>query len=257
MLTMSQSMRIVVLGGRGLIGSRLVDLLRENAHEVVAASRATGVDASTGKGLSKALLGADVVVDVSDTREIEGEGPLAFFEGVSRNLVAAEIDADVHHHIALSIVGVDRVDSSYFRAKLAQEAIIQASPVPYSIVRSTQFFELVQRMLQTGSPQGDVHLPPALVQPVASDDVAETLAGIATDPPLSGTVELAGPETLPLSELARLMLSAREDPRHVIADPTALYFGAVLDYQALLPGSDAHITAATFGDWLRQNMTAD
>jgi uncharacterized protein YbjT (DUF2867 family) len=250
-------MRISVIGGSGLIGTRLVSLMKGRGHDVVAASRATGVDAITGEGLAEAVAGAEVVVDVANTRSLDGQGPLKFFQALSQNLAAAENTAGVLHHVGLSIVGVDRVRGSYFNGKAAQEEIVRASPVHHTIVRSTQFFELVERVLSLSAGQQLVRLPPALVQPIASDDVVETLADIASSPPLDATIELAGPETMPLSELARLMLSARQDPRRIIPDTSATFFGATLGYQSLTAGPDARTAPSTFGDWLRQQITAD
>ncbi|RYE51885.1 MAG: SDR family oxidoreductase [Hyphomicrobiales bacterium] len=250
-------MRIVVAGGTGLIGERVVRLLQEQSHDVVVVSRSTGVDLETGKGLAEALVGAEVVVDVADTPDLEGQAPLRFFDRSSKNLAAAELHAGVQHHVGLSIVGVDRLESNYFWAKTAQEAIFRNASVHHTIVRSTQFFELVNRVLHATTGLDTVRLPPALVQPIASDDVAEALSQLAVLPALNATIELAGPEQIPLSELARLMLSAREDPRPVISDVSATFFGAELGYQSLVPGPGARIAQTTFADWLRQQIRAD
>jgi uncharacterized protein YbjT (DUF2867 family) len=252
-------MRIVVIGGSGLIGTRVVDLLRGGGHEVVAASPSLGIDAITGVGLSEALAGAEVVVDVAEARSFEEGAARDFFVVLTRNLLRAEATARVGHHVALSVVGVDRIrDSGYFCAKAAQEELIMASSIPYSIVRSTQFFGLMEQVLEAGSDGADtVRLPSTLIEPVAPDDVAELVAEVAEGPPLNGIVELAGPETICLHELARLILSAHEDPRSVIADPDARFFGAALNGFSLLPGPDRRIGPSTLRDWLRHFMTAD
>jgi uncharacterized protein YbjT (DUF2867 family) len=251
-------MRIVVMGGRGHVGSRLVSVLRANGHEVVAASRASGVDAVTGEGLAEALAGAHVLVDVMESPSLEQRALLDFFATSSRSLLAAEAAAGVRHHIALSVVGVDRVnDSGYFRAKAAQEALIRASSVPYTIVRSTQFFDLIERILRAGIDGDVVRVAPALMQPIDADDVAEALAEIAVAPPLNGTIELAGSETICLNELARLVLSAQEDPRRVIADADAPFFGAVLGERSLIADAQPQIGSGTLRDWLRHFITPD
>lgn len=250
-------MRIVVVGGSGLIGSELVRLLRRRGHEVVSASRSAGVDATTNNGLAAVLTGSDVVIDVSNTTSSEGAGAIEFFTAVAKNLAVEEMKAGVMHHIALSVVGAEQVDSPYFRGKVAQEAIIKASEVPYTIVRSTQFFELVERLLKSAFAGNVLRLPPASIRPVASQDVVDTLAVIAENAPLNTTIELAGPDIFPLSEFARLMMSTREDRREIISDPQARYFGAVLKPEALLPGPGAQITPLAFGDWLRQRISPD
>ena len=248
-------MKIVVIGGSGLIGSKLVDLLRKRGHEVVAASPNTGVNTLTGQGLSEALAGAQAVVDVANSPSLEGEAAMEFFLTSGRNLLAAETAAGVSHHVALSVVGTQRVaDSGYLRAKAAQENLIKASPIPYSIVQSTQFFEFIERIAK-GAFDGDVYrLSPALVQPIASDDVVAALADVTLGAPLNATVEVAGPEAIPLDELAREVLSAREDPRPIVADAHARYFGAELNDQSLIPGPNARLSANRFGDWLRQSI---
>lgn len=250
-------MRIAVVGGTGLIGARVVSLLAANDHDAVTISRSMGVDAVTGEGLAKALEGVEVVVDVANTSSMEGQGPLTFFTELSKSLAAAEVEAGVRHHIGLSIVGVERLRSSYFEAKKLQEEIVRVSQTPYTILRSTQFFELIIRVLQSMVGSDIVRLPPALVQPIASDDVAETLVQVVEEAPLGATIELAGPEQISLSELARQMLSAQEDPRRVVADANAKFFGAILDHNTLIPGPDARIVSATFADWLRQRILAD
>jgi uncharacterized protein YbjT (DUF2867 family) len=251
-------MRIVVIGGRGLIGARLVSILRANGHEVVAASPSSGVDAITGKGVAEALAGGQVVVDVTESPSSEEPAVRKFFVTSSRNLLAAATTAGIGHYVALSVVGVDRVKGSgYFRAKAAQEDLIRASSIPYTIVRSTQFFDFVESILQSGMDGDVIRVSPALVQPVAPDDVAEALAEIAVAPPRNGTVELAGSEAICLDELARLILSAHEDPRRVIADPHARFFGAVLGRQSLVPGRNPRIGPSTVRDWLRHFITPD
>jgi uncharacterized protein YbjT (DUF2867 family) len=248
-------MKIVVIGGSGLIGSKLVNLLRKRGHEVVAASPNTGVNTLTGQGLSETLAGAQAVVDVANSPSLEGEAAMEFFLTSGRNLLAAEEAAGVSHHVALSVVGTQRVaDSGYLRAKAAQENLIKASPIPYSIVQSTQFFEFIERIAK-GAFDGDVYrLSPALVQPIASDDVVAALADVTLGAPLNATVEVAGPEAIPLDELAREVLSAREDPRPIVADAHARYFGAELNDQSLIPGPNARVSANRFGDWLRQSI---
>lgn len=250
-------MRVVVLGGRGLIGDRVVSLLRRTSHNVVGASRRTGVDVVTGHGLDDALRSADVIVDVTDTRAID-ERAIAFFETATTNVIAASARHGVRHHIALSIVGVDRVqDSAYFRAKALQEALIAASATPHTIVRSTQFFDLIARIVDEGIEGEDVVLPRAMLQPIDSDDVAQTIADIAAAPALNGAIEVAGPEQICLNELARLILSAREDPRRVVVTPDARYFGAKLSQETLLPSATARLGSGALSDWLRQRISAD
>lgn len=251
-------MKIVVIGGSGLIGSKLVHLLREDGHEVVAASPNSGVNTLTGEGLAKALGGAEVVVDVANSPSFEDKAVMDFFTTSSRNLLAAEKAAGVKHHVALSIVGTQRVaDSGYLRAKAAQENLIKASSIPYTILESTQFFEFIERIAKS-VPDGDVYrVPPAKLQPIVSDEVVAALAEIAVSPPLNDTVEVGGPEAIPLDELARQVMIARQDPHQIVADSHARYFGAELDDKSLIPGPKARIGATTFRDWLRQSITAD
>jgi uncharacterized protein YbjT (DUF2867 family) len=247
-------MKIVVIGGSGLIGTKLVKKLREHGHEAAAASPATGVDTLTGVGLAGALEGAQVVVDVSNSPSFEDAAVLKFFETSARHLLPAEAAAGVGHHVALSVVGADRLpDSGYMRAKLAQEAAIKAARVPYTILRATQFFEFIGRIAD-GSAVGDtVRLSPALMQPVAADDVAAALADVAMGAPVNGTVELAGPEPLRLDELARRVLSAKQDARRVTTDSQARYFGAKLDDRSLTPGANPRIGPTRFEDWLSRS----
>jgi uncharacterized protein YbjT (DUF2867 family) len=244
-------MKIVVIGGSGLIGTKLVNKLREHGHEAVAASPATGVDTLTGVGLAEALEGAQVVVDVANSPSFEDAAVLEFFETSARNLLPAEAAAGVGHHVALSVVGADRLpDSGYMRAKVAQEAAVKSATVPYTILRATQFFEFIGRIAD-GSTIGDtVRLSPALMQPVAADDVAAALVDVAVGTPVNGTIELAGPEPLRLDELARRVLSAKQDARQVTTDAHARYFGAELDDQSLTPGDNPRIGSIRFEHWL-------
>jgi uncharacterized protein YbjT (DUF2867 family) len=244
-------MKIVVIGGSGLIGTKLVNKLRQLGHEVVAASPASGVNTITGEGLAEALEGAQVAVDVTNSPSWEDKAVLEFFVTSGRNLLAAEAAAGVGHHVALSVVGTDRLlESGYFRAKIAQEELIKASGVPYTILRATQFFEFVGGIAQSATDGQTVSLPPALVQPVASDDVAAALADITLGAPVNGTVELAGPEKIRLDELVRRYLSASQDPRQVVTDVHARYFGLELNDQSLTPGDNPRIGAIRFEDWL-------
>ncbi len=243
--------KIVVIGGSGLIGSKLVDRLRRRGHEVVAASPASGVDTITGEGLAEALAGAQIVVDVANSPSFEDKAVLAFFETSGRNLLAAEAAAGVGHHVALSVVGTERLlESGYFRAKLAQERLIKASPVPYSILRATQFFEFVGSIAQAATDGRTVRLSPAFIQPVVSDDVAAALADVTLGTPLNGTAELGGPERFSLDQLVRQFLEAKGDPRQVMADIHARYFGVALDDRSLVPGDGARLGTVRFADWL-------
>src|SRR5262245_38103695 len=233
-------MKIVVIGGSGLIGAKLVNILRQQGPDVVAASRASGIDAVTGQGLAEAFAGAQAVVDVANSPSWEDAAVLNFFETSTRNLLAAEAAGGVKHHVALSVVGADRLpDSGYMRAKVAQEALIKAGKVPYTIVRATQFFEFLGGIAGTGT--DTVHLPTAPMQPLAADDVAAALAEVAVSAPVNGIIEVAGPETLPIAEFVRRFLTASGDKRKVVADPQARYFGAALDDRGLNPGANARI----------------
>lgn len=251
-------MKIVVIGGSGLIGSQLVDRLRKCGNDVLAASPNTGVNTLTGEGLAEALVGADVVVDVANSPSFDDAAVMDFFLTSGRNLLAAEKAAGVKHHVALSVVGTQRVvESGYLRAKAAQEDLIKTSGVPWSILQSTQFFEFVERIAQGGL-DGEVYrLSPALLQPVASWEVVAALTEITLGAPLNATIEIGGPEAIPLDELAREVLSARQDPRPIVADTHARYFGAELNDQSLVPGRDARLGSLTFGDWLRQSIAPD
>ncbi|MFZ5675877.1 MAG: SDR family oxidoreductase [Pseudomonadota bacterium] len=247
-------MKIVVIGGTGLIGSKVVGLLRAKGHDVLAASPNTGVNTITREGLAEALAGAGVVIDVANSPSFEDKAVLAFFETAGRNLLAAEAAAGVRHHVALSVVGADRLpDSGYMRAKVVQEELIRSSKTPYTIVRSTQFFEFVEAITRSASGGTAIRLSPALLQPIASDDVASALAMIASAEPANGIVELAGPERIPLDALARCHLEATGDRREVIADIRARYFGAELDDRSLTPGAHPMLGAIRFEDWLRSS----
>ncbi|WP_027526177.1 SDR family oxidoreductase [Bradyrhizobium sp. Ec3.3] len=244
-------MKIVVIGGTGLIGTKLAGKLREKGHEVVPAAPSTGVNTITGEGLEKALSAAEIVIDVANSPSFEDEPALSFFESSGRNLLAAERAAGVRHDIALSIVGTDRLpECGYFRAKLAQENLINACKIPYTVLRATQFFEFVGGIVESSSDGQIVRLSPALFQPVASDDVAAALADITLGAPVNGLVELAGPERFSLDEFGRKYLIAMKDPRKVVADIHARYFGAELDDQSLMPGSGPRLGSVRFEDWL-------
>lgn len=247
-------MKIVVIGGTGLIGTKLVDNLRQRGHEVVAASPRQGVNALTGEGLSAALAGAQVVVDVANSPSFEDEAVMSFFVTSGRNLLAAEAAAQVKHHVALSVVGSDRMlASGYFRAKIAQENLIKASAIPYTIVRATQFFEFVGAIAQSATEGQSVRLPPALMRPIASDDVAAILADVATAEPANGTVEIAGPESIRMDELVRRFLAAGNDVRQVTTDPESLYFGTPMNDRSLVPGEDPRLGPTRFADWLSRH----
>jgi uncharacterized protein YbjT (DUF2867 family) len=247
-------MKIVVIGGSGLIGTNLVNRLRQKGHEVVAGSPNSGVNTITGEGLAEALAGARVVVDVANSPSFEDKAVLAFFETSGRNLLAAEAAAGVGHHVALSVVGTDRLpDSGYLRAKLAQENLIKASKSPYTILRSTQFFEFASGTAQSATVGQTVRLSPALLQPIASDDVAAALADVTLGTPVNGTIEIAGPERLALDELVRRFLSANRDPRQVVADVHARYFGTELNDQSLTPGDKPRLGSTRFDDWLSRS----
>lgn len=247
-------MRIVVLGGSGLIGSRLVPLLRQNGQDVVSASHSSGLNTLTGEGLDESLAGAQVVVDVTNSPSFEDKAVLDFFETSGRHIVAAEEKAGVTHHVALSVVGTDRLqESGYFRAKLAQEHLIEESPIPYTILHSTQFFEFLANIVQEGTIGQTVHVSPALFQPIAPDDVAATLASIAVSPPVNGIVEVAGPERVSLAELVKQFLIKTGDPRQVLADSTARYYGLLLNDQSLTPGANPRLGSTTLEEWFNKS----
>lgn len=244
-------MKIVVIGGSGLIGTKLVTKLHHRGHEVVAASPKSGVNTVTREGLAGALADAHVVVDVANSPSFEDKAVLEFFETSSRNLLAAEAAAGVRHHVALSVVGADRLpDSGYFRAKLAQERLIEASGIAYTILRATQFFEFVDAIVQASTVGATARLSPAHFQPVAADDVAAVLADVTLGAPVNGTIELAGPERLSLDEFGRRHLGAKPDGRQVVADIHARYFGTELNDQSLTPGASPRIGSKRFMDWL-------
>jgi uncharacterized protein YbjT (DUF2867 family) len=244
-------MKIVVIGGTGLIGSKLVAKLDGHGHDAVAASPNSGVNTVTGEGLSEVLVDASVVVDVSNAPDWDDDAVMHFFQTSSRNLLAAEATAGVGHHVALSVVGTDRLtESGYFRAKLAQEEMIQDSSVPYTIVHATQFFEFVNSIAEDATDGNTVRLPPALIQPMAADDVATALARVAVGRPLNRIVEIAGPDQFRLDALIRGVLEARNDPREVVADGQARYFGIAPSERTLLPGDGARLGTTRFEDWL-------
>ncbi len=249
-------MKIVVIGGTGLIGSSLVEKLRGDGHEPLAASPDTGVNSITGEGLDEALAAAQVVVDVSNSPALDDAAVMEFFQTSTRNLLAAEVATGVSHHVVLSIVGADRLpESGYLRAKVAQEDAVKAGRVPYTILRASQFFEFIGRIADLSAEGDKIRLAPALVQPESADDVAAALADIAGSPPVNGTVELGGPEQFPLDELARRFLSAKHDPRPVTADVHARYYGAELGEHSLTPTSNARIAPTRFEDWLSESVT--
>ncbi|MGH6822212.1 MAG: SDR family oxidoreductase [Methylocella sp.] len=247
-------MKIVAIGGSGLIGTKVVSRLRQKGHEVVAASPNSGVNTVTGEGLAEALTGARVVVDLANSPSFEDKAALEFFETSGRNLLAAEAAAGVTHHVALSVVGTDRLlEMGYFRAKMAQENLIKASRIPYTIVRSTQFFEFIGVIAQAGTVGQTTHLSPALFQPIASDDVADAVADVTLGGPVNGTIEIAGPDRVPIDELVGRFLSATHDPRTVVADVHAGYYGIEVNDQSLVPGDNPRIGAIRFEDWLSQS----
>jgi uncharacterized protein YbjT (DUF2867 family) len=244
-------MKIVIIGGSGLIGSKVVARLREQGYEAVPASPNSGVNTLTGEGLAEVLAGAAVVVDVSNSPSFEDSAVLEFFETSTANLLAAEAAAGVGHHVALSVVGSDRAPGSgYLRAKVAQEKLISSSSIPYSIVRATQFFEFLTRIADEATDGNTVRIPPVLFQPIAAEDVAEAVARVSVSAPVNGIVEIAGPQQFRFDEFIRLGLGARRDPRLVIADPHARYFGTELGERTLVPGADARLGEIRFKEWL-------
>jgi uncharacterized protein YbjT (DUF2867 family) len=250
-------MKFVVIGGTGRIGSRLVARLDLLGHEAVPAAPETGVDTLTGEGLAEVLAGADVVVDLANSPSFADDAVMAFFQTAGRNLLAAEAVAGVRHHIALSIVGADRLpDSGYLRAKVAQETLIKASGIPYSLVRSTQFLPFIEGIIASAQVDGRIRLSTALMQPIHPDDVVEALLAVAAGAPLNGTIEIGGPEAMPINAFAEAYLAARSDSRRVVADPQAPYFGAVLEERSLIPGPGARLGTITLADWLRTSVAA-
>jgi uncharacterized protein YbjT (DUF2867 family) len=247
-------MKIVVIGGTGLIGSKLVAKLRERGQEVIAASPASGVNSLTGEGLADALKGASIAVDVTNSPSWEDAAVLQFFETSTRNLLEHEAAAGVRHHIALSVVGTERMlESGFFRAKLVQENLIKASSIPHSIIRATQFFEFVKKIADLSTEGNKVRLPPVLFQPMAADDVANATGRIAMGSPVNATVEIAGPERFRLDELIRRDLAVGKDPREVISDPQARYYGIAVSERTLVPDDDARLGETRFEDWLNQS----
>jgi uncharacterized protein YbjT (DUF2867 family) len=247
-------MKIVVIGGSGLIGSKLVIKLRDQGHETIAASPSSGVNTLTGEGLAEVLQGASVVVDVSNSPSFEDAAVLKFFETSTRNLLTYEATAKVGHHVALSVVGTERLsESGYFRAKIAQEKLIKDSAIPYSIVHATQFFEFLKGLADISFDGGKVRLPPVLFQPMAADDVAREVAKIAAGPPVNGTVEIAGLEQFRVDELVRQRLAALKDPREVVADPNGLYSGAKVSLKTLLPEKTARLGKIRYETWVARS----
>jgi uncharacterized protein YbjT (DUF2867 family) len=247
-------MKFVIIGGTGLIGSKLVNRLREHDHTAVPASPDTGVNTVTGEGLDQVLSGANVVVDVSNSPSFEDAAVMRFFQTSTSNLLAAEAKAGVGHHVALSIVGCDRApDSGYLRAKVAQEKLIRSSPIPYSIVRATQFFEFFKRIADEATMGKTVRIPPVLFQPMAADDVADAVCDVSMGPPLQGIVEVAGPQQFRFDEFIRLGLEARHDSREVVADPHARYFGTELNERTLVPDTNARLGDIRFEEWLNRS----
>jgi uncharacterized protein YbjT (DUF2867 family) len=253
-VTSGQTMKVVVIGGTGLVGAKLVARLRDHGHDAIAASPAVGIDAFTGVGLAEAMRGARAVVDVSNARTGDAAGVLDFFSTSTRNLIAAEASTGVRHHIALSIVGTERhQDSPYYRAKSAQERLIQSGPIPYTIIHATQFFEFLPRVADRATTGNVVRVSSALVQPMAADDVASILERVALGAPINSVIEIAGPEPFRLDDAIRRTLAARNDPREVIGDPATPYAGAPLDERTLLPGPRAELASTRLEDWLRQS----
>jgi uncharacterized protein YbjT (DUF2867 family) len=246
-------MKLVIIGGTGLIGSRLVTKLDELGHDAVAAAPDTGVNTLTGEGLAEVLEGASVVVDVSNSPSFEGAAVMNFFTTSTHNLLRYAAAAEVKHYVALSVVGTERIrDSAYLRAKNVQEALIKNAEIPYSIVHATQFFEFITRIADEATDGTTVRLPPVLVQPMAADDVAEAVGRVAVGAPLNETIEVAGPQQFRFDELIRLDLDARNDSRHVVSDPHARYFGAELGERSLIPGANAQLGEIRFEEWLNQ-----
>jgi uncharacterized protein YbjT (DUF2867 family) len=253
-------MKIVVIGGTGLIGSKAVNIFRQRGHEVVAASPKSGVNTLTGEGLAEALKGAQVVVDLANSPSFEDKPAMDFFETSGRNLLAAEKIAGMKHHVALSVVGTDRLTKSgpgslsgYFRAKMAQENLIKASGIPFTIIHATQFFEFTKNIAQSGTDGSTVRLSSVLMQPMAADDVAAAVAEIALGQPVNGMIEIAGPDQIRQDELVRQYLSATRDPRKVITDDKPLYYGIEVNDQSLVPGANPRLGRIHFSDWLSQS----
>ncbi len=249
-------MKIVVIGGTGLIGSKTVAILRQGGHEVIAASPQGGINTITGEGLKEVLTGAEVVIDLANSPSFEDKAVLEFFETSGRNLLAAEAAAAVRHHVALSIVGIDRSDNGYFRAKVAQEKLIVASGIPYTIIRSTQFMEFLRGIADSAMDGNVVRLPPGLFQPIAADDVAPVVAEVALAAPRNGIVEIAGPERAPFNEFVARYLKAVGDPREVVRDPKAGYWGGRVEERSLVPLGEARLGRIGLDEWLRRSKAA-
>jgi uncharacterized protein YbjT (DUF2867 family) len=249
-------MKIVVIGGTGLIGSKTVAILRQRGHQVVAASPQNGVNTLTGEGLDQALVGAEVVIDLANSPSFDDKAVLEFFQTSEGNLLPAEAAAGVRRHVALSIVGIDRSDNGYFRAKLAQEKLIAASGIPYTIVRSTQFMEFLRSIADSGAEGNTIRISSGLFQPIASDDVAANVVDAALAPPRNGVVEIAGPERAPFNEIVDRYLKAVGDPRQVVRDPEALYFGGRVEERSLVPLGEARLGRIGLDEWLRRSRAA-
>jgi uncharacterized protein YbjT (DUF2867 family) len=249
-------MKIVVIGGTGLIGSKTVAILRKGGHEVVAASPNSGVNTITGEGLKEAVTGAQVVIDLANSPSFEDKAVLEFFQTSGRNLLAAETAAGVRHHVALSIVGTDRSDNGYFRAKVAQEKLVETSGVPYTIIRSTQFLDFLGAIAASSADGNKVRISPGLFQPIAADDVAPIVAEVALAAPRNGIVEIAGPERAPFNEIVARYLKAVGDPRKVVSDPEARYFGGRVEERSLVPLGEARLGRIGFDEWLRRSQAA-
>jgi len=248
-------MTIVVIGGTGLIGSKTVAILRQGGHEVIAASPNSGVNTITGEGVKEAVAGAQVVIDLANSPSFEDKAVLEFFETAGRNLLPAEAAASVRHHVALSIVAVDRTENGYFRGKLAQEKLIEASGIPYTIIRSTQFMEFLRGIADSSADGNRVRLPPVIFQPIAADDVAAAVADVALAAPQNGIVEIAGPERAPFNEIVARYLKAFGDPREVVRDPEAGYFGGRVEERSLVPLGEARLGRIGLDEWLRRSQT--
>jgi uncharacterized protein YbjT (DUF2867 family) len=249
-------MKIVVIGGTGLIGSKTVAILRQGGHDVVAASPNTGVNTITGAGVKEAITGAQVVIDLANSPSFEDNAVLQFFETSEHNLLPAETAAGIRHHVALSIVGTDRSDNGYFRAKVAQEKLIKASGIPYTIIRSTQFMEFLGAIADSSADGNMVRVSPGLFQPIAADDVAAIVADVALAAPRNGIVEIAGPERAPFNEFVARYLNAVGDPRKVVRDPEARYYGGRVEERSLVPLGEARLGHIGFDEWLRRKRAA-
>jgi uncharacterized protein YbjT (DUF2867 family) len=249
-------MKIVIIGGTGLIGSKTVAILRQGGHEIVAASPNNGINSITGEGLREAMAGAQVVIDLANSPSFEDKAVLEFFETSGRNLLAAEAAAGVRHHVALSIVGIDRTDNGYFRAKVAQEILIKASGIPYTIIRSTQFLEFLRAIAASSVHGNMVRISPGLFQPIAADDVAALVAEVALAAPRNGIVEIAGPERAPFNKFVARFLKAVGDPHEVVSDPEARYFGGRVEERSLVPLGEARLGRIGFDEWLRRSQAA-